>query len=492
MANKTLLVAQREFLENVRTKTFWISIFIVPILIGAMVGGGALLSKLKEVQRYTVVDLGDQDLLRRAEREFRQGDLSAVFAAVTKGGEVDPALADLARTVGPAGPKAEPTGEQMLAAYEWYSKQPPEVLAKLRGLATAKQFRFVPAAELGVTSTEPEAVRTALNQRIQRGDLFAYIILGKEPLRSFDGFEYVSNNLTDSSLRAEYEAALTRVIQNDRIRDKGIGKDVAAHIQARVSLSKKQVDTRTGAATDVKDENVADKWAPVGFVYFLFIAIMSITSLLLTNTVEEKSNRIIEVLLSSVSPDQLMHGKILGIAGTGLTIVLTWVTFGVIAAWVAPQFLGETGGMMKVLLTALKNSNYLIAFVFYFLAGYLLYAAVLVALGSVCNSLKEAQNLMQPVMMMLFIPLIAMVFVTQEPNGPVARVLSFIPPFTPFTMMNRAGGPPQLWEYVATSALLLASIWFTFKAAGKIFRIGVLMTGNPPKLKEILGWLRQS
>jgi ABC-type Na+ efflux pump permease subunit len=84
-----------------------------------------------------------------------------------------------------------------------------------------------------------------------------------------------------------------------------------------------------------------------------------------------------------------------------------------------------------------------------------------------------------------------MVFVTQEPNGTVAKVLSFIPLFTPFTMMNRAGGPPETWEYVATSVLLAVSIWFAFVAAGKVFRVGVLMTGNPPKLREILSWLRE-
>jgi ABC-2 type transport system permease protein len=488
MANKTLLVAQREFLENVRTKTFWVSIFIVPLLIGAMVGGGALLNKLKQVQRYTVLDLGDADLQARAERELRQGDMSAIFRAA-KDLAANPELAELSTKVRPDG--TEPTAEQLLAIYEWYQKQPPEVVARLSDLETAQRFQFVSLDELGIAATDPVAARKALNERVDKGKLYAYVVLGKDPLRSFDGFEYVSNNLTDGSLRSAYEGALTRLIQKERIRDAGIAPKVAEHIQQRVSLAKLRVDA-TGATTAVKQENEIDKWAPVGFVYFLFIAIMSITSLLLTNTVEEKSNRIIEVLLSSVSPGQLMHGKILGIAGTGLTIVLTWVTFGVLTAAIAPQLLGESGGMMKIVFTALKNSNYLIAFVFYFLAGYLLYAAILVALGSVCNSLKEAQNLMQPVMIMLFIPLIAMVFVTQEPNGAVARVLSFIPLFTPFTMMNRAGGPPELWEYVATSALLLVSIWFAFQAAGKIFRIGVLMTGNPPKLKEILGWLRQS
>jgi ABC-2 type transport system permease protein len=73
----------------------------------------------------------------------------------------------------------------------------------------------------------------------------------------------------------------------------------------------------------------------------------------------------------------------------------------------------------------------------------------------------------------------------------VAKVLSYIPLFTPFTMMNRAGGPPEPYEYVVTSALLLVSIWIAFRAAGKVFRIGVLMTGNPPKLKEIISWLRE-
>src|SRR5690606_18333241 len=105
---------------------------------------------------------------------------------------------------------------------------------------------------------------------------------------------------------------------------------------------------------------------------------------------------------------------------------------------------------------------------------------------------KEAQNLMQPVMMILMVPLIAMMFITQEPNGVVAKFMSFVPLFTPFTMMNRAGGPPETWEYVVSGILLAVTIWFAFKAAGKIFRVGVLMTGKPPKLKEIFGWLRQS
>lgn len=490
MANKTLLVAQREYLENVRTKTFWIGILIVPILMGAVIGATALLERFKQVQRYTVVDRGDQALLQRAEREFRQGDSKALFELMQKAKD-DPALADLRAKIGGADTK-EPSGEQLLAAFEWMQAQDPALLARMGDLQTAKSFTYLSLDKLGVADKQGDDLISALNHRVQKGELFAYFVLGAAPLQQTDDFRYVSNNLTDGSLRSAYEGALTRLVQKDRIAAAGIAPDVAKHIQQQVKFDKQQV-TATGETAAVKTENVIDQWAPIGFVYFLWMAIFSIANLLLTNTIEEKSNRVIEVLLSSVSPSQLMQGKIWGIAATGLTIVGTWVGFGLLAAWLVPKLLGDnTGSMMSALFTALRNKGYLLAFLVYFLGGYLLYASVLVAIGSVCNTLKEAQNLMQPVIMVLMVPMIAMFFIGREPNGLVAKVLSFIPPFTPFTMMNRAGGPPATWEYVVTSILLVLTIWLVMKAAGKVFRVGVLMTGNPPKLKEVLGWLRQA
>jgi ABC-2 type transport system permease protein len=489
MASKTLLVARRDYVENVRTKTFWIGILIVPLLIAAMVGGSALLQRFKQEQKYTVLDLGDQDLAWKAEREFREGDARVLFELAAKATN-DPALEELRQTLGDSEGSA-PSGEQLLAVFEWMQRQDPKLLARMADLETSRRFVFVPEDELQIAGNDPSERQRALNQLVQKGELFAYFVLGTHPEKSTDDFRYVSNNLTDNALRSAYENALTRIVQKQRITAAGIPPKVAAHIQQRVEFQKEQVD-ESGATAEVKQENVIDKWAPVGFVYFLWMAIFSIANLLLTSTIEEKGNRTIEVLLSSVSSTQLMQGKIWGIAATGMTIVGTWVGFGLLAAWLGPQLLGNAeGGLLSALFTALRNTDYLFAFVFYFLGGYLLYAALLVAIGSVGNTLKEAQNLMQPVMMLLMVPLIAMVFVGQEPNGLVARVMSWIPLFTPFTMMNRAGGPPATWEYVGTSVLLVVVIWFAFKAAGKIFRVGVLMTGNPPKLKEIFSWLRE-
>lgn len=485
MASKTLLVAQREYLENVRTKAFWIGIFIVPVLIAGLVGVSALLQKLKEVQRYSVVDLGGGELLARAEREFRSADARTMWQ-MAQTLKDDPAFAELQQGGG------EPSGEQLAAVLDWAARQDPKDLAKLGELGASKRFAYVAPADLGIAAAAPEDVQRELGMRVHRGELFAYFVLGADPEKSFADFRYVSNNFTDDGLRRGYEAALTRVVQKDRIKAAGIAPKIALHIQEQVACRPLQTDAE-GVTTDVRKENIVDQWAPVGFVYFLWMAILGVASMLLTNTVEEKSNRIVEVLLSSVSPNQLMQGKIWGIAATGMTMVAVWIVFALVAGWTVPQLVGMSGGeVIAGVFLALKNGGYLLSFGFYFLAGYLLYAAILVAIGAACNTLKEAQNLTQPVMMALMVPFLSMVFIGQEPNGTVAKILSWIPFFTPFTMMNRAGGPPATWEYVGTSILLLVTIWLTMRAAGKIFRVGVLMTGNPPKLKEILGWLRQS
>jgi ABC-type Na+ efflux pump permease subunit len=210
--------------------------------------------------------------------------------------------------------------------------------------------------------------------------------------------------------------------------------------------------------------------------------------MLLTNTVEEKSNRLMEVLLSSVSPIQLMIGKIVGIAATGLAMLGSWMVFFYLATKYLPRLLDIEVGFDLSVIAA--DPVYIGSFLVYFLLGYLFYAALLVGIGSACNSLKEAQNLMMPVTLLLMVPLVAMVPISRDPNGMLAKALSYFPPFTPFVMMNRAAGPPTVAEYVITTVLMVAAVAAVMWAAAKVFRVGVLMTGKAPKLSEIVRWIR--
>jgi ABC-2 type transport system permease protein len=485
MASKTILVAQREFLENVRTKTFWVGILMFPIIMAIAFGVAWLMEKTKGTRRYAVLDYTAAQLSDVVEKAARAGDFAWSIRKLLRSSGMDrdkqpdlQVLDDL-----------ELTPAQEAAARDRIPPDKRDDLEKLLA-STAKKYQRVPLAELGLQQAPREEQVRRLDAMLHDGRLFAYFLFDGDPVQKFEGsLLYVSDNQTDNDLPDWYGNATTRVVRKLRISEAHVDPATAKHIQESAHFEAKKLNASTGAFDDVPGEVVANKWAPVAFVYLLWIAVFTAAQMLLTNTVEEKSSRIIEVLLSSASPSELMHGKIWGIGATGLTIIGSWVAFALFGVWLTPRLVPSLANFK--LLDIVGDPLYLASFVGYFLGGYLLFAAVLVAIGSVCNSLKEAQNLQQPVMVLLMIPIFAMVPIVQEPNGMMARVFTYIPLYTPFAMMNRASGPPAPWEYAVTSVLIVVSVMFAFRAAGKIFRIGVLMTGNPPRLKEILGWLRE-
>ena len=153
-----------------------------------------------------------------------------------------------------------------------------------------------------------------------------------------------------------------------------------------------------------------------------------------------------------------------------------------------PSLLGAPIGLD--LSALVDNPIYIGSFLVYFVLGYLFYAALLCGIGSMANNLKEAQTLMMPIQLLLIVPLIVMIPIGRDPHGLLAQVLSWLPPFTPFVMMNRAAFPPGALTYVGTTVLMIASIFIALKLAARIFETGILMTGKPPRLRALLALLR--
>ena len=505
--NKIVLVAWREYMDNVRTKGFWIGILAFPLIIALSATVPILLAKTKEARTFAVIDHSGF-ALAEVEKLILADDLAVVLEAAADryrdGGREWDRLPDAIRAAGLVYVSlAETEREALVAALavvEADASLADEVAVKVPELAAglAEWWRRVSAEELDkldlelsrsryarVAVPEGENRQAALSQLVNDGQLFAYFVIGADLVESDAGCKYVSLNLTDRDLRNWFGRRVSQVVRAKRIEREGIDVQVAGWLQESVRFEALKVDKR-GSQEEVSSVDTARQWAPMVFVYLLWIAIFTNSQALLTNTIEEKSTRVIEVLLSSISPFELMAGKIAGMAASGLTVVGTWAVCIGIALTVVPSMLGATGASFGGIVL---DPLYLLSFLFYFLSGYLLYASLLVGIGSVCNSLKEAQNLMLPIMIPLMIPLMAMVLVSQDPNGTFARVMSFIPLFTPFVMMNRAAGPPPLWEYLATTVLMLVSIYLAVRGAGKVFRIGILMTGKPPRLREIVRWL---
>lgn len=518
MSNKTYLVAEREYTENLRTKAFWIGIFIFPIILVISIVVPRLLERTKDVRRYAIVDYSPNGEISKAAIERgTYPDIGKLYAKVRQlqlaGSDeladypvevrfAAPLLAKMseedARTAGSAVSESGQIDTQK--KFEGLDEGELDKLKKYRE-PIRKWWQSLPAKDAQEFASNTDQSRyqlvdvppgkdaeATLRSMVDRGEIFAYFVVGKDPEVSAADCKYFSNNLTDESLKSWFADNVNDEIRERRFRKLNISKEKSDEILAPVAFESFRVAEGGKTEAKVGAKDTAHQWAPVVFVYLLWISIFSISQMLLTNTIEEKSNRIIEVLLSSISPKQLMYGKIFGIAATGLTMIVSWIIFFFIAIKFGPALFGFKPSFDLSFLLA--DKIYLASFVAYFIAGYLLYAALYVGIGSVCNSLKEAQNLVGPVVMILMMPMLAMIPVGQDPNGALARFLSFIPPMTPFIMMNRTAGPPSTIDYIATTTLLAVSIWLAFRGAAKIFRIGVLMTGKPPRFREIFQWLR--
>lgn len=539
--SKVLLVAKRELTENIRTKTFWLGILLFPVILTASIVIPSFLEKRKSVRAYAVID-GSGWLLEEIERRADMPDLERVLRVTLERMREDPdGFAALPDTLQQTAKQLEagvdmlrgmpqlpaemrdlddegledhvvkgfativtqldrPEGEQFrnmmppqalsaildqrAAIRDWWQSLPPDEAKDFGSTINKSRYRAVEIDDLGLRG---DALITELNRQIADKELFAYFVIHDDPVADSEGSRYVSANLTDTDLRDWFGALATEAVRERRLAKAEIAPETARHIQAPLDFESRKI-AAGGAEEDVSAEDTLRQWAPVVFVYLLWFSVFMVAQMLLTNTIEEKSNRIMEVLLSSVSPLQLMSGKILGIAATGLTMVLSWIFFFYLVVTYLPGWMGIE--MNLDLASIASDPIFMTSFIVYFLLGYLLYAALLVGIGAVCNSLKEAQNLMSPVTIMMMIPLFAMVPIGKDPNGALAQALSYIPTFTPFVMMNRAAGPPSTMEYVLTTAILLVSVALAMWGAAKVFRVGILMTGKAPTPREILRWLR--
>jgi ABC-2 type transport system permease protein len=520
---KAFLVALREYVENLRTKTFWVGIAFFPFILILSVVVPKLLSDVKDVRHYAVLDRTGW-LLADVERRSAMPDLKRVFDEVLELGpesaeakELFPeVIRETAKNFEVQAAKMEGVSrDELLEQFvnilvaSPFDKVAPEAMTEFQRKANEGLEKYRDAVNGWYRSLEPEEAErfgTALDRgdyvrrefegevtedllakKLAAGEIFAYFVVGEDIIDSNEGSTYVSKNRTDEGLRNWFSRYAAKAVREKRFQKRQIAREDVAFIQQPVEFSREEIG-EGGKRTAVGQEDVARDWAPVAFVYFLWISIFTIAQMLLTNTIEEKSNRIIEVLLSSISPVQLMTGKIAGIAATGLTIVSSWILVLFLGIRFVLPWMGSD--LPFDLSFIVRDPVFLTSFLAYFLLGYLFYASLLCGIGAVCNSLKEAQNLMTPVTVLLMVPLFAMIPVAMDPNSTLAKFMSYIPPFTPFIMMNRAAGPPSVTEYVITTILLLVAIAFASWAAAKVFRVGILMTGKPPKLMEILRWIK--
>jgi ABC-2 type transport system permease protein len=285
---------------------------------------------------------------------------------------------------------------------------------------------------------------------------------------------YVAPNL-DDRIETEVRRAVREALVTARAGARNVNRDELDSL-TQVSPPRSMTVLASGDRTTERGFNRLMPFVLAGLLVF---GVMIGGQTLLTATVEEKSSRVIEVLLSAVSPFELMAGKILGQMAVGLMVMALYLGLGVLM-------------LTSFAMLGLVNPWLVACLLCFFVINYFLFASLFCAIGAAVNEMREAQALMMPVMLLLMGPWLVAPAIAREPNAVFSVVLSFIPPANLFAMLVRmaSSSPPPAWQVGVTMAIGVAAAVATTWCAAKVFRVGLLMHGKPPNFATLVRWAR--
>ena len=321
----------------------------------------------------------------------------------------------------------------------------------------------------------------------------AVILINGDPATDDKALQIHSRNQVPADLVAIVENTVGNQVRQDKLAAYGIDSldRIIADVQKPVHAITMQRDS--DGSTKITNADIATA-AGFLFTFLIYMFVMSYGAMVMQSVMEEKTNRIVELMVSAVSPFQLMLGKIVGIALVGLTQLAVWVLMLTAILTAAGQMFGTSGtGEATMMLSALMNLPFFeitLLFILFFIGGYLLYASLFAAIGASINAQEDAQQFMTPMIVIMVFAMYAGLYSAENTNGPLAFWSSMFPLTSPIVMMVRIPHGVPLWQELLSLGLLfgtcLACVWIS----GKIYRIGILLYGKKPNLKEMVKWIR--
>ena len=447
---RVLAVAFREFRHTVLTKGFIFGALLMPVIMFVAIGAISALAN------------------------SQMAPVKGTLAVIDPDGTVAPLV--------PAGLSNDAAAQELREALERNSTLVPEGAG---AQAAAQAAAMAPRVDIAVERVADPSQEEALRAKVQAGELVGLAIvppalLEARPAGDGDAtFTLLVPTKSPPRVTELLERAVGKAVVRARVAKAGSDYAALSDLLRQPGVSARRIAADGAEASESK---AAKTLLPMGFMMLLWIATFTSGNYLLTTTIEEKSNKVMEVILSAVSPMQLLCGKILGYAA------------------VSALMLGMYGALGIALLAAaamndLVSPGLLLLLGVYFVMAYAFVAVMMASVGSAVNDLREAQSLVTPVMLVMMVPLMLWLPISEQPNGWLATVASFVPPAIPYVMVLRVAAssePIAAWQ-VALSiawgfAWVLAFLW----AGAKVFRVGVLMQGKPPSPRELLKWIRMA
>lgn len=488
-----LLVAKREMLQIFKMKSFWFTLLILPLAVAlGPVLGGTL--ENKEPTRVVVIDRSSgghaksletklefdetQYLLRELSDYVQRfglqdADPAAIWSArgrwytaedVAKfqaGGGIDAALKKI-EAIRPEGtPKFD------IPPHDYKLIAPPAQLISAQGKAFDQTARSLFAND--PDNKNPEII---------------VLIPANYPADLKIGV-YSANNVPGRFV-GKLQEVLTRDLRTNLLAESGVTGTRAALVQDIAPAIAVDTPPPGGGAREIL---LVRSIVPVALAYILLMSLMLSGSWMLQGSIEERSNKLIESLLACISPEELMYGKLLGGLSVGLMMISVWASFAGITAF-ATQ--GAIADMIRPALEPVSSPGIIAAIIYFFIAGYIGISTIFVAIGSMVDSMSEAQGYMMPVLLLIMLPITFLLQAILAGNeGVIVQILTWVPLWTPFAVLAQLGLGIETWELVGTGIVLAFAIAIELVLAARLFRESLLSTGQKPSFSKILQRLKR-
>lgn len=444
MLNKVVTVIKREYLTRVKAKGFLVSLFLMPVLMSGLIVFTSFLAiledKPKEMRHLAVID--------------ETGEIYAKMAA-----------------------------------------------------ALQRDSTFKHDGEL-VYQLQAAAPDTAgvLQERVLDRYLYGYLEIPEDVFQNGE-VRFYARSATNFAVQSALRRIISNIVRDKRFAESGYSEPEVRQLMRGVHFNAYAVKSgkskgEEGEEGDTVIESPIETGARIGLgyilVFVLYMFVIIYANAVMRSVLEEKTTRIVEVIVSSIKPHQLLLGKLVGVCAVCLTMFAIWVAFGVALVMNIEPLLGIIGieslpGQITQVIDTVKASSpeMLTYFFVYFIIGFFIYSTLYAVVGAICSSEEEAQQTGVPLTMLIVVPFVLMFQLFRVPDSTLSVLLSHFPFFSPILMFMRINVlMPPFWEILLNIAVMCATILLVMLISGKIYRVGILMYGKRPTLKELWQWAR--
>ena len=448
------LIARREFLSYVATWGFWLSLLSVPLFMALGFGMPILIENSQPTRYYVLVD---ETGGRLEEAVFEQIDRSR-----------------------------EDQAEQVREAAREILGDNPQLGAAIDNSMQLDNDGYI-RVEAGTTDLNELRPYLTGDAELETADgpqpLFAAIFLS-EPVPGRVEMAYWSTNLTDRDLRRDIRDALRDYMQLRHLVENGVDPALIEAAEDLEPVVRELNPERTDEAAEVTESERLPIVMGVATAFGLWIVIFSVVNMLLTAMIEEKGNKVLEMMLASARHHEILTGKLLGVAAVSATLLIFWGGLASIGGLAIQQLMAAADIPAAEILAALFDPALLGPAIGYFIVGYLMYGAVFLAIGSLCETIQDAQTLMSPMMLVMMMPLFLVMMAIDAPDSPIVAIASWIPLWTPFIMLVRLPQDIGMIEIIGSTLGMVGTALIVIWGAGVLFRMGALNQANQDTVKS--------